>query len=284
MSRTARACAGAMPCSISTSSASPTPRSCASRCAAATWNRLWLATPDAQVPGPLRSQRPVDEPQVGRVDLGLGRVRGLRPAVQLGLHLLHREVGALDQPHLEPGVPGPSAGDGRQLVERVGRVGQVRLQHDPHRRLAQRGVRREPLEHPDRQGEVAVLLHVEVEERAVRRGRQVQRPQPLDHPRDRAFGVPRGQLAGHGGDLDRHVVDVGPLDEGGDPGEPRGRLPLPQDRLTQQVQVQAEPVGARPGEVLLQPRSVVGHQVTDEAAQPFARGRHDDRRQHRPDA
>ena len=114
-------------------------------------------------------------------------------------------------------------------------------------------------------------------------GRQVQRPQPLDHPRDRPLGVPRGQLAGHRGDLDRDVVDVGPLDQGGHPGEPRGGLPLPQHRLAQQVQVQPEPVGARAGEVLGQPRSVVGDQVADEDAQPLARGRHDDRRQHRPD-
>ena len=107
----------------------------------------------------------------------------------------------------------------------------------------------EPLEHPHREREVAVLLHVEVEERAVPGRGQVQRPQPLDHAVDAAVGVPRGQLAGHRRDLDGHVVDVGPLDQGRHPRQPGGRLALPEHGLAEQVEVEPEALRprARPG-------------------------------------
>ena len=119
------------------SSASQTPRCWAIRWAAATWNRLWLATPTRRRGRPRRVEGAVDEAQVRGVDLGLRAVRRLRPAVQLGLDLLHRQVGALDQPHLEACAAGLTAlrRDGGELVERVRGVGQVRLQHDARLRV-----------------------------------------------------------------------------------------------------------------------------------------------------
>ena len=101
-----------------------------------------------------------------------------------------------------------------------------------------------------------------------RRG-QVQRTQPLDHPGDAALGVPGGQLAGHRGDLDGHVVDVGPLDQRVHPREPRGRLALAEHRLAQQVEVEPEALRARRRQVRREARAVVGDQVADEAAQPL---------------
>ena len=48
-----------------------------------------------------RVERRVEQPLVAGVDLGLGRVRRLRPAVQLGVDPLHRQVGALDDADLD---------------------------------------------------------------------------------------------------------------------------------------------------------------------------------------
>ena len=200
---------------------------------------------------PGRVQGPVDQPQVRRVDLGLGAVRGLRPPVQLGVDLLHGQVGALDQAHLQAGAAGgaPCGRDVRQLVEGVGGVGQVRLQHDARLGVPEVRVRHQPLEHAHREGEVAVLLHVEVEEGAVPGRCRVQRAQPVDHPLDAAVGVPRGELAGHRRDLDRHVVHVGPLHQSRHARQAGGRLTLPQHGLAEQVEVQAEALRtrARPG-------------------------------------
>ena len=227
---------------------------------------------------PGRVQGPVDQSQVRRVDLGLGAVGGLRPPVQLRLDLLHGQVGALDQAHLQAGTTGgaPCGRDVRQLVEGVGGVRQVGLQHDAGLGVQELRVGHEALEDAHREGEVAVLLHVEVEEGAVPGRGRVQRTQPVDHALDAAVGVPRGQLAGHRRDLDRHVVHVGPLDQGRHPRQPGGRLALPQHGLAEQVQVEAEAVGSRGRQVRGQAGAVVGDEVADEAAQTLPGGRHDD--------
>ncbi|OIQ69955.1 hypothetical protein GALL_484380 [mine drainage metagenome] len=133
---------------------------------------------DAHVRRALGTQRSVHEPDEVRVHLRLGPVRRLRPAVQLRLDLLHREVRALDETDLDPrSARGPApCGDRGQLVERGDRIGQVRLQHDPGLDLQQVPVHQQLLEDLHRERQVAVLLHVQVEERPVACGGQVQRP------------------------------------------------------------------------------------------------------------
>ncbi len=100
----------------------------------------------------------------------------------------------------------------------------------------------------------------------MRGGGAVQREQPGDDALGAAAGVPRVQLARHGRDLDRDVVDVGARDEPADLGQPPVGLGLAEHRLAEQVQVEPEALGAGlrdvPGEV-----GGVGHQVADELAQ-----------------
>ena len=62
-----------------------------------------LITSTAHGLGVSGTQRPVDAALVVGVDLGLGGVGRLGPAVNLGLDPFHRQVGALDQADLDLG-------------------------------------------------------------------------------------------------------------------------------------------------------------------------------------
>ena len=88
---------------------------------------------DAHGVGVSGTQRPVDAALVVGVDLGLGGVGRLGPAVNLGLDPFHRQVGALDQADLDLGPSRCTAslrplGEPSQGIEGVGQVG---LQDDP---------------------------------------------------------------------------------------------------------------------------------------------------------
>ncbi len=114
----------------------------------------------------LGSERPVEQPLVVGVRLGLGVPRRERPAVQCRIDPLHGEIRALDQAHLDTGTargatPERPLGEALQRRERVGQVG---LQHDPGLEVPQPRLVEEALEHRDGEVEVAVLLHVEVDE------------------------------------------------------------------------------------------------------------------------
>ena len=87
--------------------------------------------------------------------------------MQLGVDALHREVRALDEPDLDAGA---ARGDPRrreldQALQRGQRVRQVRLQHDARLEPGELGLGEQRREDLDGQVEVAVLLHVEVDER-----------------------------------------------------------------------------------------------------------------------
>ena len=68
----------------------------------------------------VRTQRPLNEANVVRVHVLFGGVRRLLPAMQLRVHLLHREVGALDDPDLErrPALPGTLMGELEHALQR----------------------------------------------------------------------------------------------------------------------------------------------------------------------
>src|SRR5690606_13634840 len=86
-----------------------------------------------------------------------------------------------------------------------------------------------------------------------------------------------GDLGDEGGDLDGDVVDVVALEElAGALGAGAG-LVLPEDGLTEEVDVEAEAVAAGAGEVLGE-RGVVGvdDEVADDLAQAAARERDDE--------
>ena len=193
------------------------------------------------VPG---AQRPVDAALVVGVDLGLGGVGRLGPAVNLGLDPFHRQVGALDQADLDLGPSRCTAslrplGEPSQGIEGVGQVG---LQDDPGREAGQVRLVEQLGERPDGELEVPVLLHVEVHECGRRRVRR----SPVEHPEsvlDAPEGVVEGpevDLAGNGRDLDRHVVDLGVLDQPEGFLEASLGLPVPEHGLAEQVDVEGE--------------------------------------------
>ena len=204
-----------------------------------------------------------------------------------GIHPLHREVRALDETHLDAraagvdalGRPFGEAAEGRQ------RVGQVGLQHDARLELLQPGVFEDAREHRDREVEVAVLLHVEVDEgrrrAAAAGGGEVERQQTLDDGVDRLVESPHRDVARDRRDLHRDVVDIVAADELVDALEAAQRLVLAEHRLAEQVEVEPRP---RLADLRERRTELVGARVDDEVADHLAqhppRDRHDRRRQH----
>ena len=122
--------------------------------------------------------------------------------------------------------------------QRRQRVGQVRLQHDARLEVAQARVFEDAGEDRDREVEVAVLLHVEVDERPVGRRREIQRQQPLDDLVDHFVERPHRDVARDRRHLHRDVVDIGAADEVVDAVEPAQRLILTEHGLAEQVEVE----------------------------------------------
>ena len=123
-----------------------------------------------------------DRLEVG-VNGGLGVKRRELPTVQLGFDRLHCQIGALDDPHLDPAAR-PSMSFERPLSQLAGHpagVRQIGLQHDPGVEPFERRLVEHETESSHRQVEIAVLLHVEVDElrRIERRRGAVERAQPL---------------------------------------------------------------------------------------------------------
>ena len=204
-----------------------------------------------------------------------------------GIHALHGEVRALHETHLDAraarvdalGRPGREAAEGRQ------RVGQVGLQHDAGFELREPRVVEDAGEDRDRQVEVAVLLHVEVDERrrraAAARSGEVERQQALDDRVDGLIEGPHRDVARDRRDLHRDVVDVVSADEVVDALEAAQRLVLAEHRLAEQVEVEPRP---RLADLRERRTELVGARVDDEVADHLAqhppRDRHDRRRQH----
>ena len=188
---------------------------------------------------------------VGGVDVSLGVVRRLRPVVHLGLDLLHREVGAFDEADLDRrAAEGMTRiGPGDESLEGLVRVGDVGLQHDSRAHVVELRL----VEHGDeglhREVEVAVFLHVEVDEGAVGPGDPVERREPLG---DAGHGVVPGQDVEVGAqrrDLDRHVGHVGAAYARGNELEARVGLVVAEDRFAQHVDVEVEALAAPLGEI-----------------------------------
>jgi len=124
--------------------------------------------------------------------------------VHLGVHALHREVGTLDQSHLDGGSSTRHA-RGRPFLEidhHPHGIGQVGLEHDPGCEGHELILVEKRGEDGRRQVEIAVLLHVKVDERAVGvTGHPEERPQGVDDVRDVLFESPRVVW----GDCGRHL-------------------------------------------------------------------------------
>ncbi len=158
-------------------------------------------------------EEPAEQRLVAGVDVGLGGVRRRDPPAELGVHLLHRQVGALDEAHLHRGAAGPMAlGHPRQqLVGDVVGVGQVGLQDDPRRQRREPRLVEHVAEGGDGEVEVAVLLHVEVDEHGRLRleGDVVHDLEPGGDALDLVLEGEHVEVGAQRRDLHRHVVDVG---------------------------------------------------------------------------
>ena len=216
---------------------------------------------DAQVDG-LRVLGPAavfEHPLVVGVHLDLRLVGRLGPAVPGRVDALHRQVRALDDAQLDrraaaaPARDGP-CGEGPLHAMRVGQVG---LQHDSRAQGQELRLVQNLAERGHREVEVAVLLHVEVDE--LRRdpsvgvavpmagGRPVERSEPLG---DACHGRAKGDeidLAEDRRDLHRDVLDVVASEQREVRLEAARRLRLAQDRLAELVEVQPH---ARPSPLL----------------------------------
>ncbi len=140
-------------------------------------------------------QEDVEDRFVVGVDLVLGVVGRELPTVHLGLDVLHREVRALHHAHLDAS-PAASSSSVGPLTERAGdaaSVGKVCLEHDTGVEVLQLRLVEQSLKRGDGQVEVAVLLHVEVDElrRVERSGDHIEGAQRVAHPCDRGVEAER---------------------------------------------------------------------------------------------
>ena len=237
----------------------------------------------------LRLQRLVEAAQIVRVGVDLAVVGCQRPVVHDRIDALHREVRALDEPDLDASttISHPLARPRGQLSQCRQGIGQISLQHDPRLEIAEPLIFEDPSEHRDREVEVAVLLHVEVDEGAAavlgqsRRRGEVQRREALDDGIHDLIEGPHRDVTRDRRDLHRDVVDIGPTDEVVDALESAQRLALTEHCLAQQVEVQ---LGAALAERCYCGAELVGPCVDDEVRDHLAQGaagyRHDGGREH----
>ena len=208
-------------------------------------------------------KRLVDHQLVGRIDVRLRRIRCERPVVHLGFDTLIGEVRSLDDADLRrgPALCPPPVRPLAQPLECRMRIGDVGLEHDPGREFTELIAVEHPHERFDAQLEVAVLLHVEVDEgarRGVARGTVEADELPFD-PRQRVIPCEHVEVCADGGDLHAHVVDIGPADQLGDAAGALLRLVIAENRLAEHVHVEPEAIGLAPGQVLGEGR-VVGRE------------------------
>ena len=197
--------------------------------------------------GTLRRHRPAQHPLVVGVGGLLGRPRRQFPAVDLSVHPLHGQVRALDDADLNARAPRVHA-CARPLLEaleRTERIGQVSLEDNAGLVAAHIRLIEDRGKHRDRQVEVLVILHIEVEEGPVVASEAVERQEGAHAVVDDLLEAPRVVGACDRGDLDGHVVDILAGHEARDLGQAVGRFLLAEDGLTEKVDVQAVPALAQ---------------------------------------
>jgi hypothetical protein len=213
------------------------------------------------------------------VDRRLVGVGGELPSAQLGLDGLHRQVRTLDEPDPRPATSA-SKSLRRPLAEVAGHaadVGQVCLQHDPGVEAGELGMVECASERRDGQFEVAVFLHVEVDEhRRLACSRLAIEPvEHLDQPIDGVIERQGADACADRRDLDGHVVDVRSAESLDHHGESLRGLAVTDDRLAEDVDVRSDTLVATEGEVAAETGIVGGqHDVARLVAQPSLDERH----------
>ena len=137
------------------------------------------------------------------VDIGLVGVRCLGPIVMGGLHLFHGEVGSFDDTDFDGG--GARFGPSGEVLEDLVGVGEVGLQDDSGFDVFEFMLAEGALEDLAGEVEVAVFLHVEVDEFSG----AVELAEALLNGGDGAFLIEEVDLGEDGRDLDREVGALG---------------------------------------------------------------------------
>ena len=244
--------------------------------------------PDGNGVGVLGPQRVVEHGLVVGVRPGLGAVGRQWPPANGRLDPLGGQVGALDDAHLDAGAAAATAGGGpgAEALQRGHRLGQVGLQHNARLELRELGLVEQADEGIERERQVLVFLHVEIDEdgrRGVGGAKDV--AQGLLGSPERVRVGPQVELRADRRHLDRDVVDVGARHEREHVGPPTRRLGVPEHGLAQQVDVDPEPLGAQARQVPAQGRvGGVRQQVPDQGPEAAAGQRHDGTREGRGEA
>ena len=141
-----------------------------------------------------------------------------------------------------------------QQLEHGVALGQVGLEHDARLDTEELLLGQDLGERVDGQRQVAVLLHVEVDEgpRGGRHRGAVQPAQPFGHPLDRSLLVVGAQLRGDRGDLHRDVGHLWAPQHLDHPVQAVGGFLLAQHGLAQDVDVEASALGGPLGQVAAQ--------------------------------
>ena len=194
--------------------------------------------------------------------------------MDLCIHLLHGEVRALDDADFDARA---SRIDARtrpilEALESAEGIRQVCLEDNAglvaaHIRLIKDGGK-----HRDRQIEVLVVLHVEVQECPIIAGEAIERQERADAVVDDLLETPGIMRAGHRRDLNGHVIDVLARHEPRDLAQAMGRFLLAKNRLAEEVHVQAVTALAQTPQRRAQPLvRRVDDEVSDDLTEHTAR-------------
>lgn len=185
----------------------------------------------------------VEEPLEAGIGLRLGPVGRLGPTGQLGIHPLHGQVGPLDDADLRPtatGAPALVCPLAQHPCLLVG-VGEVGLEHDAGIESGVLWCAQCSGEGGNREREIAVLLHVKVDEDGVTGGHSVEHTEAFGDAVDLGIEGDHVDTRHDRRHLDAHVVDVAATHGSKDPLEALIGLGVAQHRLTERVDVRAHP-------------------------------------------
>ena len=163
---------------------------------------------DADVFGVFGFHREVEKALEVGVDIGLVVVGGLGPVVLRGFHFFHGEVGSFHDADFDFGFA--SFGPSGELLERDEGVGEVGLEDDAGGGFGELRLVEGAPEGLASEVEVAVFLHVEIDEFA----RAIEEAEAFLDGGEGAFLVEEVDLGEDGGDLNGKIMAFGLGEEG----------------------------------------------------------------------
>ena len=159
---------------------------------------------------PFRSHRPAEHALVIRICGLLGGPGCQLPPVNFRVHLLHGQVRALDDTYLDARAARvhATACPLLEALESAEGIGQIGLEDDAGLVAAHIGLVEDRSEDSNRQVEILVVLHVEIEEGPVVAGEAVERQESTHAVVDDLLEAPGVVRSRHGRHLDGDVVDI----------------------------------------------------------------------------